>query len=256
MRKMEQLRARVDELVGDPDVAERLKPWYAYFCKRPGFSDAYLQTFNRPNVTLVDTEGRGVERITPEGVVANGVTYELDCIILSTGFEQNDDYVHRNAFDFIGRDGLTLSKAWSDGPHTLHGLMAAGFPNLFFNGFLQNAQPVSVTYALDEHAVHIAYLVTATLEREAKAIEATPDAQRAWEAEVAKYGNRGRDYFIACTPGYYNSEGEFKDNPWSIVNLRYNGGPQRFYPMLQEIRDSGRLDGLSLTGAPADAPTP
>ena len=62
--KMNQIRSRVDELVDDPATAEALKPWYRQFCKRPCFHDEYLQTFNRPNVTLVDTAGKGVERIT------------------------------------------------------------------------------------------------------------------------------------------------------------------------------------------------
>jgi hypothetical protein len=248
MRKMETLRARVDELVADPAVAASLKPWYSYFCKRPGFSDSYLQTFNRPNVTLVDTGGAGVERISPTGVVANGTEYELDCIILSTGFEQNDDYLKRNCFDFVGRGGQKLSGAWSDGPHTMHGLMVAGFPNFFLNGFIQNAQPVSNTYAFDQHALHITYVITAAQQRGAKAVEATPEGQAAWEEEVARYAERGRDYFVACTPGFFNAEGEFADNPWSIVNLRYNGGPHRFYPMLADWQAEGHLVGTRFTG--------
>src|SRR6202042_1762207 len=71
-RKMNQVRARVDALVNDPTTAAALKPWYRQFCKRPCFHDEYLQTFNRPNVHLVDTEGHGVERLTKTGVVANG----------------------------------------------------------------------------------------------------------------------------------------------------------------------------------------
>src|SRR5438876_1114099 len=85
--KMEQVRSRVDEIVEDKETADALKPWYRQFCKRPCFHDEYLDTFNRPNVTLVDTEGRGVERMTERGIVANGVEYEVDCIIYATGFE-------------------------------------------------------------------------------------------------------------------------------------------------------------------------
>ena len=89
--KMEQIRARVDELVDDPEMAEALKPYYRQFCKRPCFHDEYLHTFNRANVTLVDTEGQGVERITEHGIVANGVEYEIDCLIYATGFEVGTD---------------------------------------------------------------------------------------------------------------------------------------------------------------------
>src|SRR6185437_13195537 len=77
-RKMNQVRARVDAIVNDPDTAAALKPWYRQFCKRPCFHDEYLQTFNRPNVRLVDTRGKGVERLTATSVVANGRDYPVD----------------------------------------------------------------------------------------------------------------------------------------------------------------------------------
>ena len=70
--KMEEIRARVDAIVKDPDAAEALKPYYRQFCKRPCFHNEYLETFNRPNVTLVDTQGKGVERISKKGVVVDG----------------------------------------------------------------------------------------------------------------------------------------------------------------------------------------
>src|SRR5262249_5687949 len=85
-RKMNRIRARVDDVVQDAATAETLKPWYRLFCKRPTFNDDYLETFNRPNVTLVDTSGsRGVEGITANPVVSNGVEYEVACIIFAPG---------------------------------------------------------------------------------------------------------------------------------------------------------------------------
>jgi cation diffusion facilitator CzcD-associated flavoprotein CzcO len=85
--KMEEIRARVDDIVVDRATAEALKPWYGYFCKRPCFHDEYLHTFNRDNVALVETRGRGVERITDSGVIVDGAAYDLDCLIFATGFE-------------------------------------------------------------------------------------------------------------------------------------------------------------------------
>lgn len=83
----EQARERVRSNVkADPATADRLQPWYPMWCKRPTFQDEYLSAFNQPNVTLVDTDGRGVERCTSRGLVANGVEYELDVLILATGF--------------------------------------------------------------------------------------------------------------------------------------------------------------------------
>ena len=87
IEQMDRIRARVDAEVDDPTTAELLKPYYGRHCKRPCFSDDYLKTFNRPNVTLVDTDGKGLDRITENAIVTNGRTYEVDCIIYATGFE-------------------------------------------------------------------------------------------------------------------------------------------------------------------------
>jgi cation diffusion facilitator CzcD-associated flavoprotein CzcO len=94
---MNQVRARVDEIVEDPATAEALKPWYRQFCKRPCFHDDYLPTFNRPNVTLVDTEGKGVERITETRRGRQRREYEVDCLIFATGFEVGTAYTRAPA---------------------------------------------------------------------------------------------------------------------------------------------------------------
>jgi len=130
-QKMEQIRARVDSVIQEPATAEALKPYYNQFCKRPCFHDEYLATFNRPNVTLVDTAGRGVEAITEKGVVAGGVEYELDCLIFATGFEVGTSYARRAGYEIEGRDGVTLTQKWAEGISTLHGLHSRGFPNCF-----------------------------------------------------------------------------------------------------------------------------
>ena len=90
--KMEQIRARAEEIVKDPSVAESLKPYYRQFCKRPCFHDEYLDTYNRENVTLVDTQGKGLDKITEKGIFFDGKEYEVDCIIFATGFEVGKDY--------------------------------------------------------------------------------------------------------------------------------------------------------------------
>ncbi len=149
--KMEEIRARVDQLVTDRATAQALKPWYGYFCKRPCFHDEYLQTFNRDNVTLVDTEGRGVERIIESGVVVDSVAYELDCLIFATGFEVGTDYCRRTGFELIGRDGITLTDRWRDGVRTFQGLCANGFPNCFIESIAQAGLTVYFPYLLDVH---------------------------------------------------------------------------------------------------------
>ena len=133
-QKMEKVRARVDSIVKDRSTAEGLKPYYRLFCKRPCFHDEYLDTYNRPNVTLVDTQGKGIERITRDGVVVDGLEYELDCLIFATGFEVGTAYTRRAGYDIVGRDGLKLSEKWAQGPSTFHGFYCHAFPNCFFMG--------------------------------------------------------------------------------------------------------------------------
>jgi cyclohexanone monooxygenase len=106
---MEQVRARVDETVKDAATAEALKPWYNRLCKRPCFHDEYLATFNRPNVTLVDTEGRGVERMSEEAVFANGKEYKLDCLIYATGFDLAA-FTQGTVAPVYGRGGQSLAR--------------------------------------------------------------------------------------------------------------------------------------------------
>ena len=126
--KMEHIRARMEAIIADPAVAEAFKPYHRQFCKRPCFHDDHLQAFNRPNVTLVDTHGKGVERITPQGVVAAGREYPLDRLIYATGFEVGTDYMRRAGYQVYGRDGVALSERWRDGAVTFNGFYSRGSP--------------------------------------------------------------------------------------------------------------------------------
>ncbi|HEY9216548.1 MAG TPA: NAD(P)/FAD-dependent oxidoreductase [Phenylobacterium sp.] len=244
-RKMNQVRARVEAIVKDPATAEALKPWYRQFCKRPCFHDEYLDTFNRPNVTLVDTQGRGVEALTERGVVANGREYEVDCLIFATGFEVGTAYTRRAGYDIVGRGGVTLSEHWSDGLRTLHGLTAHGFPNCFFLGFTQTAITISVPQALNEQALHVAHMVTEARARGAGALEPTAEAEEAYVQEVRSLARMGERFYTECTPGYYNSEGQ-AGNRRGFFSDMYGAGPLRFFDVLREWRESGELPGLVL----------
>ena len=138
-KKMESIRARVDEVIADSKTADALKPWYRQFCKRPCFHDDYLATFNRESVHLIDTDGKGVEKITEKGVVVGGVEYELDCLIYATGFEVGTSYTRRSGYELHGRDGVSLSDRWADGVESLHGMFVRDFPNVFVMGGAQAA---------------------------------------------------------------------------------------------------------------------
>jgi cation diffusion facilitator CzcD-associated flavoprotein CzcO len=244
-KKMNQVRARVDAIVEDPKTAAALKPWYRQFCKRPCFHDEYLQTYNRPNVELVDTNGRGVERLTERGVVANGKEYEIDCLIFATGFEVGTSYTRRAGYDIIGRGGKTLSEHWSNGLRTLHGLTTSGFPNCFFLGFTQTAITISVPQALGEQANHVTHLVTQARARGHEVLEATPEGEAAYVDEIRSLARIGQRFYMECTPGYYNSEGA-AGNRNGFFSEMYGAGPLQFFEVLEEWRANGAMEGLDL----------
>jgi cyclohexanone monooxygenase len=246
-RKMEQLRHRVEHDVEDPDTAEALKPWYRVMCKRPTFNDEFLPAFNRPNVTLVDvSEARGVERITPTGVVANGVEYEVDCIIYASGFEVSAEFRRRLGMEVNGRDGLSLFDHWADGLTTLHGFSTRGFPNWFYIGVSQNAFSVNMTSMFDDQARHIAYIIAETMRRGARTVEPSERAVQEWVEVINGFKAGGAGFLEACTPGYYNNEGAPRAG--SAFFGAYTPGVNAFAEVLAEWRSRG-LPGMELTGA-------
>ncbi len=243
--KMEQIRARVDAIVDDPSTAESLKPYYRQFCKRPCFHDEYLDTFNRPNVTLVDTDGRGVERITPTAVVANGTEYEVDCIIYATGFEVGTDYTRRCGYEVVGRGGVTMSERWRDGMSTFHGMHSRGFPNCLL---IQNAQSgftVNFPHALDEQSRHAAYIIGHALDHGITMVEASQEAEDEWVRTILDLAVNRAGFLNECTPGYYNNEG--KPDQRAVRNSFFGAGSIAFFQRLAEWRDQGTLEGLELS---------
>ena len=159
--KMEKIRARADQVVNDPKTAESLKPYYRQFCKRPCFHDEYLKTYNRESVTLIDTDGKGLDKITEKGIFFNGKEYEVDCIIFATGFEVGTEYTRRSGYEIIGKNNLSISEKWKDGLVTYHGMHCRGFPNTFFFGPAQGGFTANYTHSLDEQSVHLSYILDA-----------------------------------------------------------------------------------------------
>lgn len=238
-QKMNQLRARVDEIVHDPATAELLKPWYRYGCKRPTFSDEYLPTFNRDNVTLVDTaDYGGVERITEHTIVVGDREYEVDCIIFATGFEVGKSDVMTGRLPVYGQDGVNLLQSWiTTGPRTLHGFYSNGFPNLFHLGPIQNAPSVNFTHVLDEQAIHVAAVVAEARKRGVKCIEPTVEAESAWVETIRATSPDRGEFDAECTPGYYNNEGAAR-----TPRQTYGPGPAAFQRLLREWRSGDGID--------------
>jgi cyclohexanone monooxygenase len=243
--KMEQIRARVDALVADPVTAELLKPYYRQFCKRPCFHDEYLDTYNRANVTLVDTDGKGVDRITERGVVVGDTEYELDCLIYATGFEVGTDYTRRAGYEVYGRDGVTLTEKWSEGAATLHGMHSRGFPNCFIFSPTQAGFTANFPHLLDEQSRHLAYILGHATEQGVEVIEASQQAEDDWVQRIIDMAQFNMRFLENCTPGYYNNEGKPAER--SIRNSSYGAGSIAFFKVLADWRDEGSLAGLELS---------
>lgn len=247
----ELLRERVDEVVRDPETARLLKAYYRTLCKRPGFSDDYLPTFNRDNVTLVDVSG-GIERITPDGMEVDGTLYELDCLIFATGFELGTTWVHQAGYDVVGRGGRKLSEKWAQGLRTYHGLFSVDFPNIFFLGLTQTGTTISVPHMLQEQATHLVFVVAHALRNGISAVEATEEAEAAWQETINTYNETVRRPFQEqCTPGYFNAEGKPEDRRSAIGSGIYQPST-KFFADWEAWREKGDFDGLVLRAA---APT-
>lgn len=252
-RKMNELRDRVDATVKDPETAEKLKPWYRQFCKRPCFNDEYLEAFNRENVTLVDvSETKGVERITEEGIFTAGKLYPVDCIIFATGFEISTAPKRRVNFDIRGRGGRSLFDYWNSGLRTLHGYSAHGFPNWFFIGISQNGFSVNMTSILDDQGRHVVYVISETLRRGATCVEVSKEAEDAWVEEIRAGAAANKAFFKTCTPGYFNNEGLGDSAPSNLIGEGYPGGANAFHDLLVAWREEGSMNGLELSNPGAE----
>jgi cation diffusion facilitator CzcD-associated flavoprotein CzcO len=242
--KMEEIRRRAETIVEDEATAEKLKAWYRQLCKRPCFHDEYLQAFNNKNVTLVDTDGKGVERIDATGVFAAGRHWPLDCLIYASGFEVGTEYKRRAGFDAEGRCGLRLSEKWAEGMRSLHGIHVAGFPNLFFVQPTQGANLISnVPHNLSDSAKTIAAIVSAARERGARTVEVTLEAEKAWVDLLLS----GPGLLIGsqeCTPGYYNNEGQ-DPGPAARSYVGYPMGAAAYFRYIEGWRSSGVFEGLA-----------
>jgi cyclohexanone monooxygenase len=242
--KMEQIRSRVDAVVTDSATAEALKPWYRQFCKRPCFHDEYLQAFNRPNVALIDTDGRGIDRVTPNGVVVGEQEFEVECLIFATGFEVGTAYTRRAGYDVVGLRGASLSEYWRDGMRSVHGMHVHGFPNMFVLGHTQGGFTVNYPHLLDESSRHLCHIVGHALEHDVSTVEATAEGENEWLTTLAESARDFRAFQEQCTPGYYNNEGQ--PAAGGFLGSSYGKGPMAFFQLLADWRADGSFAGLEI----------
>lgn len=213
---------------------------------------------------LVDTDGKGVDAATENGLVVAGKEYPLDMLVLSTGYVTpsvgGGSPAARTGIEIYGRNGRSLNDKWQNhGAATLHGVCSNGFPNLFFTPLSQSAQAVNNVFTLDIGAEHTSYIIKTAEDSVGTdaVVEVTSEAEEAWSMEIMKRAA----WFASvrgCTPGYITSEGEAlrepKDQAEMIKKTRSGGwseGMESFLKVLEQYRAEGALKGFDVAARAA-----
>jgi cyclohexanone monooxygenase len=178
------VRGKIAEIVRDPQTAKLLQPDnHPIGSKRICVDTEYYATFNRPNVTLVDIKTSGIDEILPNAVRAGGKDYEVDALVLATGFDAMTGSVAK--IDIRGRDGQTLNQKWAEGPRTYLGLMSAGFPNLFvITGPGSPSVLSNMIVSIEQHVDWITDCIAYMRGRGFQTMEAEREAEDKWVAHV------------------------------------------------------------------------
>ena len=242
---VQKIRDHIANIVTDPETARKLMPWYSQACKRPCFHDEYLPAFNRPNVHLVDTDGKGIHEVGENGPIFEGVEYPVDLLIYASGYEVTSDYHHRLGFDPKGRGGIPLSQAWGDGPSTLQGVLTRGFPNMLMISTVQGAQATNFLHSISTVAEHVAWLVGKAKAEGIATMEPIEAAQEEWFNLLVSQVFGIARYNAVCTPGYLNREGEVGDMT-TARSMAWMTSVMGFIDHVAAWRDRGDLAGLEV----------
>ena len=228
------IRARIREIVTDPDTAEKLLPRdHPLGSKRALIDTNYFDTYNRDNVRLVDIRHWPIEEITPTGVrTADGEEHELDIIVFATGFDAMTGSFFK--MDIRGRDGLPLKEKWAEGPKTYLGLATTGFPNLFMitgpgSPSVLSNMPVSI----EQHVEWISDFVEYLHERDIAVAEADPDAEAGWVAHVNEVADQ--TMFMLADSWYLGANIPGKPR----VFMPYPGGVGAYRTKCDEVAANG-----------------
>ncbi|KAH4267327.1 hypothetical protein HBI04_134890 [Parastagonospora nodorum] len=254
------LRKRIDDMVKDKDTAEMLKPWYGSWCKRPTFHDDYLEAFNQSNVTLVDTDGKGLEAFSKNGFIFGGQEYEIDALILATGFTSGGglDPAEKLGAVIKGHNGESISHKFDTTKNPpIYGVAITDFPNLF--GYFSSGAAASwnMTSIYDIVAKFTAQVIKKAhklaKDGERVLVQANPAVEEKWGNETA----RAAAWYTAlenCTPSYFNFEGESLARPVEdkekLRKARLAGwaaGPVDYQKRLEAHAAKPDLEGFDVT---------
>ena len=242
------IRAKISEIVRDPAVAEMLKPrTFPFGTKRLPLDTNYYETFNRPNVTLVDLQATPIEEITARGIRTGDADYDLDVIVYATGYDALTGPLL--ALGIQGRDGQALADAWAEGPKTYLGLAVPGFPNLLtITGPGSPSVLSNMPVSIEQHVEWISSLLAYLREHGVAAIEARPDATEQWTDHVQEAASF--TLFPKAASWYMGANIPGKPR----LFLPYIGGVGNYRDRCEAIAAAG-YEGFELIGQPAPAVT-
>ncbi|WP_280318974.1 flavin-containing monooxygenase [Nocardia wallacei] len=182
------IRDRIAEIVTDPAVARLLQPSGLFGVKRPVLGTNYYETFNRPNVRLVDVRATPLTQVTASGLETTAESFEFDDIIYATGFDAMTGALA--AIDIRGRDGVSLREKWAAGPVTYLGLAVAGFPNLFTLAGSGSPSVLSnMMVSIEQHVDWVADAIVSMRSKGITTMEARVDAEQGWTRHVGEVGD-------------------------------------------------------------------
>jgi cyclohexanone monooxygenase len=230
------IRSKIDEIVEDPAVADMLKPYsFPFGTKRPPLDTNYYETFNRPNVTLVDLRRTPIEEVTPTGVRTSAAEHPLDVLVYATGFDALTGPLA--AMGIRGRGGRSLDEEWSEGPRTYLGLAVPGFPNLFtITGPGSPSVLSNMPVSIEQHVEWIADCIQHLRDNGIGQIEATDEATASWTDHVQEAANqtlypRAASWYMGANiPGkprlflpYVGGVGVYRDKCDEVAANKYEG---------------------------------
>jgi cation diffusion facilitator CzcD-associated flavoprotein CzcO/acetyl esterase/lipase len=235
------LRDKIRSIVDDPATAEALCPKdHPFGTKRPCLDTNYFATFNLPHVRLVDLRADPIRSITETGLDTVDESFELDALVLATGFDAMTGALV--SVDITGRDGVTLAEKWAHGPRTYLGLTTVGFPNLFMvTGPGSPSVLSNMAVSIEQHVDWVADCLASMRDRGATTIEPTPTAEDGWVqhvndcADITLYPTANSWYMGANVPGKPR------------VFLPYVGGVDTYRAACDEVVEREYL-GFALSG--------
>jgi cation diffusion facilitator CzcD-associated flavoprotein CzcO len=236
-------RAKIRSVVHDPEVAETLSPrTFSIGTKRICLDTGYYQTFNRPNVHLVDLRKTPLTELTERGLRTSDAEYEFDAIVFATGFDAMTGSL--TAIDIRGRDGVLLADEWRPGPRTYLGISVAGFPNLFtITGPLSPSVLSNMVVSIEQHVEWVTDCIAYMRANGFGVVEATPEAEAGWVQHVAEVG--AVTLFPTADSWYMGANVPGK----ARVFLPYLGGVGVYRELCDGVAANG-YQGFALTPSP------